>query len=55
MYSTGYSWVDRAADNAYPRCIEFLKRYSAQKLFLLDRKIKQIETVEDIFSYFLLY
>lgn len=52
MYSTGYSWIDRAADNAYPRRIESLRRYSARKLFLLDRKIEQIGTVEDIFFYF---
>lgn len=54
MYSTGYSWVDRAADNAYPRRIESLRRYSARKPFLLDRKIEQIG-IEDIFIYFLLF
>lgn len=49
----GYLWVDRAADNAYPRRIEFLRRYSARKLFLLDRKIEQIRTVEEISFYIL--
>lgn len=41
----GYSWVDRGADNAYPRRIEFLRRYLAQKVFLLDGKIEQTEVI----------
>jgi len=37
---------------AYSRRIEFLKRYSSRKLFLLDGKI---ETVEKNLFYFLLF
>lgn len=50
MYSTAIRGSIVLLITRNPRRIEYLRRYSARKLFLHDGKIEQ--TVEGIFSYF---